>query len=400
MADNIHGTPQDADEIALLRNRLEETEETLQAIRQYMVDAFVINRETGLQVLTFAEAEVPYRLIVESMNEGVVTVIPDGTILYCNSCFGQMVMAREEEIIGLQFRDFILPEELAAFDLIMSAADITSDRGEFCLVTTDGTCVSVQLSVYPLSKGGMDGYAIIATDITQRVQAEEKIRALAAELTVVEQEERHRISQVLHDDLQQRLFAIRAQLSSLKEEIQKQISTPDINQGIDQVESWLSEAITVTRSLSINIDPIVLQGDGLAEPLNWLASQMKEQYGLEVSVLSGEDLNGMDDPIRIVVFQTVRELLFNVVKHAETSAAAIQLAHHNHSGRITVSDEGKGFNPQAILHDPQAAHGLLVVKERLGLMDGKMEIHSAPGAGTRITIEIPLQRISKGERYP
>ena len=398
MTDNIHGTPQDADETTLLRARLEETEETLQAIRQYMVDAFVINRENGLQVVTFDEAEVPYRLIVESMNEGVITLIPDGTILYCNSCFGQMVMAMEEEIIGLQFRDFILPEELAAFDSILGAADKTSDRGEFCLVTTDGTCVPVQLSVYPLSRGGINGYAIIATDITLRIQAEEKIRTLAAELTVVEQEERHRISQVLHDDLQQRLFAIRAQLSSLKEEIQKPNSSSDANQSIDQVQTWLSEAITSTRSLSINIDPIVLQGEGLAVPLNWLASQMKEQYGLEVRVLSGEDLHGMDDPIRIVIFQTVRELLFNVVKHAETSAATIQMSHHNGGGRITVSDTGKGFDPQAILHNPRAAHGLLVVKERLGLMGGRMEIDSTPGGGTRITIEIPLRRNAKAER--
>jgi PAS domain S-box-containing protein len=398
MTDNIHSNPQDADETTLLKSRLEETEETLQAIRQYMVDAFVINRENGLQVVTFDEAEVPYRLIVEAMNEGVITLIPDGTILYCNSCFGQMVMAREEEIIGLQFRDFILPEELAAFDSILGEADKTSDRGEFCLVTTDGTCVPVQLSVYPLSRGEIKGYAIIATDITMRIQAEEKIRTLAGELTVVEQEERHRISQVLHDDLQQRLFAIRAQLSSLKEEIQKPNSSSDANQSIDQVQTWLSEAITITRSLSINIDPIVLQGEGLAEPLNWLASQMKEQYGLDVRVLSGEDLHGMDDPIRIVIFQTVRELLFNVVKHAETSAATIHMSHNNGGGRITVSDAGKGFDPQAILHNPRAAHGLLVVKERLGLMGGRMEIDSTPGGGTRITIEIPLRRISKAER--
>jgi signal transduction histidine kinase len=116
-------------------------------------------------------------------------------------------------------------------------------------------------------------------------------------------------------------------------------------------------------------------------------------------VLFGEDLNGLDDPIRIVVFQTVRELLFNVVKHAGTSEATIQLAHHNGDGRITVSDAGKGFDPRAILHNPQVAHGLLVVKERLGLMGGRMEIHSAPGAGTRITIEIPPQRIGRTERH-
>jgi PAS domain S-box-containing protein len=390
MSENTPLSQPAIEEIALLKSRLQETEETLQAIRQYMVDAFVIHRSEGPQVVTLTAAETPYRLIVESMNEGVITLIQDGTILYCNPRFGEMVLAKEEEIVGIQFRNFILPEELDAFDRILSSAGQNSDRGEFCLVTTDGTCVPVQLSVYPLSRDGMDGFAIIATDITLRAQAEEKIRALTAELTVVEQEERHRISQILHDDLQQRLFAIRAQLSTLKEARDSHTSASDVAQAIDQVENWLTEAITITRSLSIDIDPIVLQGEGLAESLEWLASQMKEQYGLQVDVDAAQDIHGLDDQRSVVLFQSIRELLFNVVKHAGILRAEIQLMQHNNHGRIVISDGGKGFDAVQILRDPQSTHGLRIVRDRLGLMGGSMEIQSRPGDGTRIVIEIPL----------
>ena len=80
MTKKDHAHPQVPDEAAELRNRLEETEETLRAIRQYMVDAFVVTRANGVQVVTLNEADFPYRIMVESMNEGAVTLIPDGTI--------------------------------------------------------------------------------------------------------------------------------------------------------------------------------------------------------------------------------------------------------------------------------------------------------------------------------
>ncbi|HEX2993898.1 MAG TPA: PAS domain-containing protein, partial [Anaerolineales bacterium] len=79
------------DETTELRNRLEETEETLRAIRQYMVDAFVVSRVDGEQVVTLTDAEFPYRVMVESMNEGAVTLIPDGTIFYSNPRFCEMI---------------------------------------------------------------------------------------------------------------------------------------------------------------------------------------------------------------------------------------------------------------------------------------------------------------------
>ena len=378
-------TPED---ISDLKNRLQETEETLHAIRQYLVDAFVVNREDGAQVVTVSDASFPYRMMVESMNEGAVTLVPDGTIFYCNSRFAHMVKVKDEKLIGIHFRDLILPEEREAFEAIFQEAGQSGLRGEFCLRVAEAECVPVQLSVYKLTTQEVSGTAILATDISERIQAEDKIRDLASRLTVVEQEERHRISQILHDDLQQRLFAIRAQLAFLKVENGNEGSSTELADTLDQVQSWLSEAISITRDLSINLSPVILQGEGLAEAVSWLASQMKEQYGLDVEVQAVDDFGQLDDHMRVLLFQAVRELLFNVVKHAGTLYAKVSLTRVDDRCHITVSDSGEGFDAAAIMNDPLTAHGLLMLQNRLGLMGGHMDVRSNPGDGTTVVIRI------------
>ena len=377
-----------------LKNRLEETEETLRAIRQYMVDAFVVTRSNGEQVVTLAEADYPYRMMVESMNEGALTLIPDGTIFYCNPRFAQMVQAEPEKLIGIPFQDLILPEEQSTFEEIFKQVGQSGIRGEFCLKTTTGKCVPVQLSVYQLAGDDVIGTSIIATDLTERRHAEEKIRSLASKLTRAEQEERHRISQILHDDLQQQLFAIKAQLAMLNEANEKNKVSPELRTTLDQIQSWLSDSITITRNLSIDLSPIVLQGEGLTEAIVWLSSQMKEQYGLQVDLEAKGDFHNLDNHMRVLLFQAVRELLFNIVKHAGISQATVTLEQVDGRRRITVSDSGKGFDVESILTDPKTAHGLLMLQDRLGLIGGSIEVTSKLGDGTRVVIEMPLDGTS------
>lgn len=390
MAKRNQARKQAPDESGELKNRLKETEETLRAIRQYMVDAFVVTRSDGTQVVTLSDAEFPYRMMVESMNEGAVTLIPDGTIFYCNQRFGEIVQIECKKLIGVRFQDLILPDEQSTFEAILKEAGRDGMRAEFRLKSTNGKRVPVQLSIYQLTTDGTSGISIIATDITERIQAEEKIRSLASKLAMAEQEERHRISQILHDDLQQLLFAIKAQLSFLRDASEKHPVALASQMDLDQIQASLSEAIAITRNLSIDLSPIVLQGEGLTEAIVWLSSQMKEQYGLQVTLKAKEDFPSLDNHMRVLLFQAVRELLFNIVKHAGSLEATITLDQADGRGRIIVSDGGKGFDAEAILKDPNTAHGLLMLQDRLGLIGGDIEVTSKEGEGTRVEIEIPL----------
>jgi signal transduction histidine kinase len=234
----------------------------------------------------------------------------------------------------------------------------------------------------------MSGIAVLATDISERIRSEEKIRSLAAELTRAEQDERHRISQVLHDDLQQRLFAVKAQLTFLKD---FNLSA-DAYRELDQIQTSLSESIAITRNLSIDLSPIVLQGEGLTEALTWLTFRMKEQYNLQVDLESKDELKQLDNHLRMLLFQSIRELLFNVVKHSGVSQAKVTLEEVNGQQCIVVSDDGRGFDVEVVMGNPQAAHGLLIIQDRLKLLGCRLELVSKPGEGTRITIELPIER--------
>jgi signal transduction histidine kinase len=295
-----------------------------------------------------------------------------------------------EKLVGTAFRDLVVHEERNRFEAIFQNVDRQGIREEFVLQSVKGNGVPVLLSIYPLGSGKLRGTAILATDISERVRSEEKIRTLAAELTRAEQEERHRISQVLHDDLQQRLFAIKAQLAFLKD---VNLSAETYRE-LEHIQASLSESIAISRNLSIDLSPIVLQGEGLAEAMTWLAFRMKEQYGLQVDLDIKDKLDQLDTHLRMLLFQSIRELLFNVVKHAGVSEAKVTLDREQGRPRITVSDDGKGFESDEILGNPKVAHGLLIIQDRLNLLGCGMALVSKPGQGTRIIIDLPAERKS------
>ena len=178
---------------------------------------------------------------------------------------------------------------------------------------------NVLVSMQYISLEEVDAVIVTYIDITQRVRADREIRLLASDLTVAEQEERRRISQILHDDVQQRIFAVKMQTSILRDAYdQEHLRSAKVD--FDQLDELLDQSITITRNLSIDLSPAVL-GEGLADALVWLAAHMHDQYGLEVSIHPNGIATRFEDTLRILLFQAVREALFNVVKHAETSQA-------------------------------------------------------------------------------
>jgi signal transduction histidine kinase len=305
-----------------------------------------------------------------------------------------MVGAEAEQLIGIKLRDFIPTEKQEAFDETLQKTGQSGTRAEFNLQLSSGQYVPVQLSMYQLAADDTSGISVIVTDITERVQSEEKIRSLASELTRAEQEERQRISQMLHDDLQQRLFAIKTQLSFLKDLDWKEQGLPESHVDLDQIQQLLSEAINVTRNLSIDLSPIVLHSEGLNEAMTWLAFRMQEQYGLHVELEVKENFAQLNNQMRMLLFYSVRELLFNIVKHADTLEAKVILEQVDGMGCITVRDQGKGFDLEAVMNHGKDAHGLLIIRDRLDLLGCRMQASAKPGEGTQVRIEIPKERMA------
>lgn len=225
----------------------------------------------------------------------------------------------------------------------------------------------------------------------------EQVRELSFRLTMAEQQERRRISHILHDDLQQRLYGIQMKMTRLRHAAQSK-ETGQLLETADMVETWIGDAIETTRQLSVDLSPPVLEADGLADVLGWLQTQMKEMYGLDVELEAEHPFYLPDEDQRVLLFQVVRELLFNVVKHAGVDHAAVELADESGQVVIRVSDAGRGFDPDALQPDEgEASFGLTAARERLELFGGYLNIESAPGEGTRAVVRAPLEFYRAGE---
>lgn len=242
-------------------------------------------------------------------------------------------------------------------------------------------------------------------ELERRVQERtEELRRVAAELTLADRRARESIARTLHDGLQQLVFGTRLQVERLLRERGEAV-TP-ARDDLQQVVANLDEALEATRTLSIDLFPPVLREAGLREALGWLANWMRERHGLDVklSLDPAADTDGRD--ARILVFESVRELLFNVVKHAGVLEATVETALHDRGlFRVTVTDAGVGFDLDA-LNDRACWHGtgLASVRERLSLMGGRAEVDSSPNGGCRVVLMVPrrasVRRPDSRQRAP
>ncbi len=217
-------------------------------------------------------------------------------------------------------------------------------------------------------------------------QRGEQLRSLASALTLAEQRERRRLAQVLHDNLQQLLVGAKFRLSVLSR------SSDDLaRQASAEVQDLLDESIECSRSLTGELSPPILHEAGLVAGLEWLAVWMQQKHGLNVDLRTEADAAPGSEDMTVLLFQAVRELLFNAVKHAGVKTARVDLRRTNHHVEITVADEGVGFDPQTAMpgKDKAGGFGLFSIGERLNLMGGTMEIDSAPGRGSRFTLRAP-----------
>ncbi|HEX2997692.1 MAG TPA: PAS domain S-box protein [Anaerolineales bacterium] len=230
--------------------------------------------------------------------------------------------------------------------------------------------------------------------LEQKVQDKTaEVHRVAADLVQAVQHERHRISHILHDDLQQRIYAIQMQLTFLHDELQKEDEAAQ--REISGIEKQLADVLEVTRHLSIDLSPPILRGEGLSHAIGWLAAQMRQRHGLPVEIQAEGSFAVTDEALHVLLFNCVRELLFNVVKHARASRAMVTLQWKDTSIWIEVRDDGRGFpvntSEQQVSGEDGSPSGLGLptIRHQLSFFGGNMEIQSEPGAGTQIILIVP-----------
>ncbi|HAH49285.1 PAS domain S-box protein [Gimesia sp.] len=335
------------------------------------------------------QTQAQLNAIVESAIEAVITINRRGIIQSFNSAAEKMFGYSAAEIIG-QNVSLLTPHPIREHHdqfitqyLETGISYIVGARRELQASHRDGTLIPIELSVTDLPQ--FEIFAGIIADISERKQGEKKQAELSRAVAVAAQQERRQLANILHDHLQQLLIGVRIHLGIAR----KGVHSESEKLTLARADELLNQSIEVTRSLTAELNPVVLHEEGLPMALEWLAHNMQERYNLTVALDLDQAVSPQAELTKIVLYECVREILFNVVKHAQATHAQVGMhSISNQELEITVSDDGVGFDLQQF--DQQKTEpggmGLSNIEYRLSLINGKFWLDSSPGQGTKAHI--------------
>ena len=360
------------------------------------------------------ESEEKFRIVFEQSAIGMGRVsFTDARWIDVNETFCDMLGYTPEEMRATPWPDITHPDDVD-LDLIpfrrMAAGNLENYTVEKRFIHKQGHHVWARLTLSLVRDvhGRPDYEIAIIENITQRKMTDEALQALTdtleqqvairtelaetrswqlqkltEELLKAEERERRRIADLLHDDLQQYLASAWMQVQVTRER------HPSI-ELLENVESALKKSIEKSRNLSHELTPPILQQGDLADTIEWLAHRMKKQFGLRVKVERSALPPFKNAPLKLFIYRSVRELLFNTVKHSGVEDARVIFSGDDDSFSITVTDQGRGFNPDILSSHGAAGLGLSNLAQRANSVGCNLDIESAPGQGSRIMLTVPV----------
>jgi PAS domain S-box-containing protein len=353
------------------------------------------------------ESELRFRSIFEGAPIGIGLLDLEGRDLELNPAVRCMLGYSREEMPHLRHRRTVHPDDIAENrrlhqELVAGTRD--SFHRECRFLRRDGNWMWGLLHVSLVRDEGGEPLFTIAMveDITAQkaVQAEigayqERLRSLASELSLTEERERRRLATDLHDHIGQILALAQIKLGAVRHEL----DSPPLAEAVGEVRDFIGEAIRYTRTLTFELSLPILYDLGLEAAVEWLAEQFHSQYGLTVEVRRDHFPLPLAEASRVLLFRTVRELLTNVVKHAQAHIVRINLSQSGNRLRLEVADDGRGF---PVAKDLPAAgdsngFGLFSIRERLSHLGGHLDVVSTLGQGTKVTVDVPLTQTEAEE---
>nr|WP_320131031.1 ABC transporter substrate binding protein [uncultured Holophaga sp.] len=323
------------------------------------------------------------------------------TVRDCNPATRQLFGYTREELIGASAR--ILHVDEASYQILeVRALEAFATHGflnlpNFQMRRKGGEVFVCELALMPLRDqvGTLTSWVCVVRDITEQRQMEakldltrRKLRALTAELSAVEERERRAIATQLHDELGAVLAMVKVKLATLLREAE---GAP-MAAALETIHGLVGEAVSATRSLTWELSPPVLYQLGLGAAIEWLCEACEEKNGLAIAFTQLGEPAGINEEMRFLLFSAVRELLLNIVKHAEASQVTVTLAWTEGRVLCCVEDNGKGFvlSEVGTLREAHRSFGLFNIQERVADLDGRVDIVSVPGQGTTVTLVLPF----------
>jgi PAS domain S-box-containing protein len=363
-------------------------------------------------------SELRYRRLFESAKDGILILDAEtGMIVDVNQFLIELLGLSRQTFLHKKVWELGFLKDIAAneakFTELCAQEQIRYE--DLPLETADGRSIAVEFvsNVYQVN-----GHRVIQCnirDITERKRADKELRqvkneleqrvrerteelalrvsqlqALAGELTLAEQRERKQLAKVLHDHIQQLLVAAKLTVTMLDRD-----GNNSVRKAVGKAAGMIDECIAALRLLITELNPHIPSEAGLDAGLEWLATWMSDKQGFSVD-LKMEAIGPLSDATKILLFESVRELLFNAVKHSATRSASVSLGAADGFLRLIVSDKGRGFDPHAIPRAGKSGSGfgLVSLRERLELIGGQFEIDSTPGKGSRFVLSVPIPGFS------
>ncbi len=305
------------------------------------------------------------------------------------------------EIVGRSALDLYGSLSVEEGDAVVSVPDVIkrvlSGETVYFVSVLSGIYFENRLVPFNDMYGKINGAIGIALDVTERKRSEEKLhayqeelRSLASEMSIIEERERRAIATDLHDHIGQTLAMSKIRLGELKE----LSGTTPIAKQAAEIQGLIEQAISYTRSLTFELSPPILYELGFEAAVEWLTEQFREKHGLAINFENNGPVNNMDIESGVLIFKGVRELLFNIIKHAHASRARVIISASGGNVRVTVEDDGIGFlypSSKAGRKGGIKSFGLFSIKEQLHHAGGQLHVRSIPGQGTTVTLEVPLK---------
>lgn len=401
-------------------------------VRAVVIHTDISKRKLAEQSLARSESE--YRLLLEHASDGIHTYDPRGRILDANPKFCDMLGYTREELLRLNIRDLIPPEDLAAapvrFDELQSGRTLLIER---LLLRKDGTLLPAEISGRMVREGVLQA---IVRDISERKRAEEELRGaydelelrveertaqlehanetlkaevverlrveearrdLLGRLVTAQEEERRSISRELHDRMGQQLAALMMGLKTLGLESYGRRSALDT---LRQLEEMSDELLREVQTLAWGLRPPALDDLGLETALSNYVEEWAERSRVPVDFHSaGFDGGRLPLTHETALYRIAQEALTNVAKHSGADRVSFILERRGDHVLAVVEDNGRGFDAEAAMQAAGRSRrlGLLGMRERAALLGGTINVESATGAGTTLFVRIPFDAGVAGE---